>query len=66
MGKKIREKIRDFGLFINGRRNKEGELKLNINPFSGRVIGRAFLTPQDSLLFEENTPTEEITSPTQF
>ncbi len=64
MAKKLREKIRSFGLFVNGRRDKEGELKLDVNPFSGRVIGRAFLTPQESLIFEENTPTEEITSPT--
>ncbi|MBL7686379.1 MAG: hypothetical protein JNK65_10160 [Deltaproteobacteria bacterium] len=67
---KFFERIRNFGLYINGRRTTQGGLSLSTNPFSGRVIGRVFLTPQESLLYheltptlEELTPTEEVTAP---
>lgn len=55
------EKIKNFSLYINGRRMKEEGFKVDINPFSGRVIGKVFLSPLESYLFEEVTPTEEST-----
>jgi hypothetical protein len=61
--KKFLNRIRNFGLYINGRRVKEEGLQVTTNPFSGRVIGRTFLIPQESLIFEEMTPTEETTVP---
>lgn len=61
--KKLLEKIRNFGLYINGRRMSEEGLRVTTNPFSGRVVGRVFLIPQESLIYDEMTPTEEITAP---
>lgn len=58
---KFFEKIRNFKLYINGMRSHDEDLKVPINPFSGRVIGRVFLVPQESLIFDELTPTEEST-----
>lgn len=60
---KFFEKIRSFKLYINGMRSKEDDLKVPTNPFSGRVIGRVFLVPQESLIFDELTPTEDTTAP---
>ncbi len=62
--KKNPDPIRDFGLYINGRRIQEEGLNLKINPHSGRVIGRAFLSSLESLLFNDHTPTidEELPS----
>lgn len=54
--------VRNFGLYVNGLRTKEQGLNLEVNPENGRVRGRVFLIPQDSLFqFEEVTPTEDIT-----
>lgn len=61
--KKLLERIRNFGLYINGRRVPEEGLRVATNPFSGRVVGRVFLIPQESLIYDEMTPTEEITAP---
>ncbi len=58
---KFFEKIRNFKLYINGMRSNDEDLNVPINPFSGRVIGRVFLVPQESLIFDELTPTEEST-----
>lgn len=58
---KFFEKIRNFKLYINGMRTKDESFKVPTNPFSGRVIGRVFLVPQESLIFDELTPTEETT-----
>lgn len=58
---KFFEKIRNFKLYINGMRSSDEDLRVPINPFSGRVIGRVFLVPQESLIFDELTPTEEST-----
>lgn len=58
---KFFEKIRNFKLYINGMRAKEDQLSVPTNPFSGRVIGRVFLVPQESLIFDELTPTEDTT-----
>lgn len=60
---KLLEKIRNFGLYINGRRMPKEGLQITTNPFSGRVVGRVFLVPQESLIYDELTPTEEITAP---
>ncbi len=60
---KFFEKIRNFKLYINGMRSKEDLFKVPTNPFSGRVIGHVFLVPQESLIFDELTPTEETTPP---
>lgn len=61
------ERIRSFGLYIDGRRSREEGLKIKINPFNGRVIGKVFLTAQDTALtddistLDELTPTEDCT-----
>lgn len=55
------EKIKSFGLYINGRPIREEGLSIQTNPFSGRVVGKVFLSPLESYLFDEMTPTEEIT-----
>lgn len=60
------EKIKSFSLYINGRRMKEEGLKFEINPFSGRVVGKVFLSPMESYLFDDLTPTEECTVKTNF
>jgi len=67
--RRIIEQIRNFGLYVNGRRSRENGIRIHTNPFSGRVIGRVFLTPQESVIFhnemsptsDEMTPTEELT-----
>ena len=53
--------IRQFGLYINGLRVPQDNFKIKTNPFSGKVVDRVFLIPQDSLVFDEQTPTEEVT-----
>ncbi len=58
---KFFEKIRNFKLYINGMRSHDDKLQVPTNPYSGRVIGRVFLVPQESLVFDEMTPTEETT-----
>ncbi len=61
MKKSFENLIRQFGLYINGLRVPEDRFKIKTNPFSGKVVGHVFLIPQDSLIFDEQTPTEEIT-----
>jgi len=63
---KFFEKIRNFKLYINGMGSKDENFKVPTNPFSGRVIGRVFLVPQESLIFDELTPTEETTPPIAY
>jgi hypothetical protein len=63
--KRIFEHIRNFGLYINGRRSRGNGIDIHTNPFSGRVIGRVFLSPQDSLIASEVTPTMEELTPTE-
>lgn len=65
MMRRFFERIRNFGLYINGRLSKGQGFHVSTNPFSGRVIGRVFLTPQDSLIFNESTPTLEELTPTE-
>ena len=60
--KQLEHSIRQFGLYINGLRAPKDLFKLDTNPFNGKILGRVFLVPQDSLIFEEQTPTEEITA----
>ena len=59
--KALIEKIKSFSLYINGRRMKEDGFNVEINPFSGRVVGKVFLSPLESYIFDEITPVEECT-----
>jgi hypothetical protein len=63
--KRIFEHIRNFGLYINGHRARGNGIDIHTNPFSGRVIGRVFLTPQESLIANEGTPHSEEMTPTE-
>jgi len=65
MMKRLMERIRNFGLFVNGRRVAENGFRIMTNPFSGRVIGRVFLTAQDSFLFDDKSPTLDEMTPTE-
>ena len=59
--KALIEKIKSFSLYINGRRMKEDGFNVEINPFSGRVVGKVFLSPLESYILDEITPVEEST-----
>jgi len=62
--RKIFERIRNFGLYVNGRRVVGNGLRVMTNPFSGRVIGRVFLTPQESFIHDDTSPTTDDMTPT--
>jgi|GEM_PF-2400755 len=65
MFKTFLQRIRTFGLYINGRRVSDEGFQVKTNPFSGRVIGNVFLSPQELSLLNELSPTLDDETPTE-